>query len=40
MVAGAGVGIDAEALADHALSSSFRLRAQRLFAALLVQHAF
>ena len=40
MVAGAGVGIDPEALADDALAGFHRLRRQRALAALAVQHAF
>ena len=39
MIAGAGVGIDAEPLAHHALAA-WRPCAQRADAALLVQHAF
>ena len=40
MIAGAGVGIDAEALAHHALAALRGLAQQRPDAALLVQHAF
>ena len=40
MIAGAGVGIDAEALAHHALAAVGGLAPQRADAALLVQHAF
>ena len=39
VVAGAGVGVDAEALAHDALAGGDRLAHQRLLAALLVEHA-
>ena len=39
MVARAGLGIDAEALLDDALAIRLRLGAERLLAALLVEHA-
>ncbi len=40
MIARAGIGIDAEALAHDAFAALNRLRHQRALAALLVQHAF
>src|SRR5690606_8380575 len=39
MIAGAGVGVDAEALANDALASGDRLAHQRTLAPLAVQHA-
>ncbi len=40
MVAGAGVGIDAEALAHHAAAAFHLLACQRAFSPLLIEHAF
>ena len=40
MIAGAGIGIDAEALAHHALAALQALAHQRPHAPLLVEHAF
>ena len=40
MIAGAGVGIDPEALAHHALAACHPLAHERALAPLLVQHAF